>query len=35
VAAGFLFRGWTRRVVWSVLVVGWFAGVAGFFAAFG
>ena len=34
-SGGLLLRGWTRRFVWSVLVVGWFAGVAGVFAPFG
>lgn len=35
VGAGLLLRGWTRRVAWCVLALGWFAGVAGMFAAFG
>ncbi|CAN5709021.1 hypothetical protein BH23GEM5_BH23GEM5_16020 [soil metagenome] len=34
-AAGLMLRGWTRRFVWCVLATGWFAGVAGMFAAFG
>jgi PTS system mannose-specific IID component len=35
VGVGLLLRGWTRRLVWSVLAAGWFAGVTGMFAAFG
>ncbi|MDQ3309969.1 MAG: hypothetical protein M3497_07555, partial [Gemmatimonadota bacterium] len=34
-AAGLMLQGWTRRFVWCVLATGWFAGVAGMFAAFG
>lgn len=33
--AGFLLDGWTRRIAWGILAVGWTAGIAGIFAAFG